>query len=144
MWTTAAASLQAEFCPSLPGSASLRTLCAFCVRHRSPRSTYQPEMVVKVAHSEAEMQKILPLARIRCHYVSGRWDFALRPGLTDNVLLKINHTGRTWNFTIRVRSTYDDTFCHYMAERVSWCLAWRASSVSCSQASRQPRARWYR
>lgn len=64
-----------------------------------------PKMVVKV-HSEAEMQKILPLARKHSVPVTFRAAGTSLSGqaLSDSVLLKISHTGKNLrNFTVHVR-----------------------------------------
>jgi D-lactate dehydrogenase len=66
-----------------------------------------PKMVVKV-HNEAELRKVLPIAKKFGVPVTFRAAGTSLSGqaLTDSVLLKLSHTGRNFrNYTIHVSSS---------------------------------------
>lgn len=86
-----------------------------------------PKMVIKV-HSEAEMTRLLPIARKHDVPVTFRAAGTSLSGqaLTDSVLLKISHTGKNFrNYTVHVRlssaSGLSLATCCINSPRVCWC-----------------------
>lgn len=93
-----------------------------------------PKLVVKV-HSEAEIQRILPIAtRLKVPVTFRAAGTSLSgQAVTDSVLLKLSHTGKNFrNYTIHVRSPPSRSLCYanlsactilaFRTSAAGWCL----------------------